>query len=154
MMEIRKIVGATPMEVSKKINEKLKSLGYNFFPSFTGTGIRLQDIRLSEDYIKKYGRNVSPFTGRRGRILGWYNWVEVNNAVNDVLDRLHVSANVHSLHGKLKIREGKLRFTESDWERWGERNVGSIVRPVKMKDAWLPERMRKDWQAKRLAEIL
>jgi hypothetical protein len=153
-MEIRKIIGATTEEVGKNIKNALKKLGYDYYPTYTGKGIRLQDIRLSEDYIKKYGRNISPYTGRRGRILGWYNWVEVNNAINNVLDKLHVSANVHSLHGKLKVREGKRRFGEKDWEEWGERNVGSIVRPVRMKEAWLPEKERKDWMAKRLADIL
>jgi hypothetical protein len=153
-MEIRKIVGATTEEVGKNLKNALKRLGYDFYPTYTGTGIKLQDVRLSDEYVKKYGRNVSPYTGRRGRILGWYNWVEVNNTINNVLDRLHASANVHSLHGKLKIREGKHGFTESDWNEWGEKNVGSVVNPVRAKDAWLPERMRKDWQAKRLAEIL
>lgn len=153
-MEIRKIIGADRETVKDKLTSALKKLGYDFNVRPAGTGFEIRNIRLSDEYVKKYGRNFSPFTGRRGRILGWKNWIQVNNAVNNVLDRMHVGANIKSLGGKFKIRYGKHRFTESDWEGLAYENVGSMVRPVARKDVWLPEKELETWKARKLAEIL
>ena len=123
-----------------EISSKLKGKGYTSYcvPVSQG-GAQLSDVRLSDEYVKEKGRNVSPFTGRRGRILGWENWVEVNDAINDVLDKKDISANVKSLGGLFIIREGKDRKTESDWEERAYDNVGSIMAPVYRIDAWRPE---------------
>jgi len=139
-MYIRRIVGADNKLVAQKIGDALRKLDYDAYVSPEGTkAVRLQTIRLSDKWVKKYGYNISPYTGHRGRILGWENWVQVNNTINAVLDKLGVSATASSLHGKFKIREGKRKFTEDDWEELGYDNVGSLVNPVQRKDAWLPE---------------
>lgn len=153
-MEIRKIIGKNRETVRDKLTSTLKRLGYDFNVRPAGAGFEIRNIRLSDEYVKKHGRNFSPFTGRRGRILGWHNWVQVNNAVNDDLDRMDVSANIKSLHGKFKIREGTHRYNESDWEMLGEENVGSMVEPLPRKEAWLPEKELEMWKARKLAQIL
>ena len=153
-MEIRKIIGADRETVRDKLTSALKRLGYDFNVRPAGAGFEIRNIRLSNEYVKKYGRNFSPFTGRRGRILGWHNWVQVNNTVNKVLDKMHVGANVKSLGGKFKIRCGIHAFTESDWEDVGYENVGSMIEPVARKEAWLPEKELETWKARKLAKIL
>jgi len=153
-MEIRKIIGADRETVRDKLTPSLKKLGYDFNVKPVGAGFEIRNFRLSNDYVKKHGRNFSPYSGRRGRILGWQNWVQVNNTVNDVLDKMNVGANIKSLHGKFRIRQGTHRFTENDWEGLAYENVGSMIRPVARKDAWLPEKELETWKAKKLAEIL
>jgi len=153
-MEIRKIIGADREKVRENLTSALQRLGYSFNVNPKGAGFEIRNIRLSNDYVKKYGRNFSPHTGRRGRILGWRNWVEVNDTVNDVLDKMHVGANVKSLGGKFRIRQGTHRYGEEDWEMLGEENVGSIMSPVPRKEAWQPEKELERWKAKKLAEIL
>jgi len=153
-MEIRKIVGADKEIIKEKLTSALKKLGYDFKVSPKGAGFEIRNIRLSDDYVKKHGYNFSPYTGRRGRILGWQNWVEVNNTANIILDKLHAGANIKSLGGKFRIREGKHAFTESDWEDKGYENVGSMVEPITRKEAWQPEHELERWKAKKLAEVL
>jgi hypothetical protein len=140
--------------VEQKVISALKKLGYGFNVNPKGAGFEIRNIRLSDDYVKKYGYNFSSYTGRRGRILGWKNWVEVNNTVNNVFDKMHMGANIKSLGGKFRIREGKRKFTESDWEEHGYENVGSMISPVTRKQAWLPEKELERWKAEKLAKIL
>jgi hypothetical protein len=154
LMEIRKIVGADSETVKEKLTSALKKLGYDFRVFPKGAGFEIRNIRLSDGYVKKYGYNFSPYTGRRGRILGWQNWVEVNNTANIILDKLHAGANIKSLGGKFKIRIGTTALTESDWEEKGYENVGSMVEPVTRKEAWQPEKELGRWKAKKLAEII
>jgi hypothetical protein len=145
-MEITRIKGAEPSVVAEELQRTLKTKGYDNYSNVKDSHITISDIRLSDDYVQKYGMNKSPYSGRGGRVLGWRNWVEVNNTINEVLDKLGVSANARSLKGIFKIREGKTKFTEDDWEEHAYDNVGSIVSPVYRKDAWLPkdpERARK-----------
>jgi hypothetical protein len=76
-------------------------------------------------------------TGRRGRTLNWDDWVEANGIVNEVLDKLGVSANVKSLGGRFRIRRGFEAVKD-----WGEReyeNVGSVMNPVSRREAWHKE---------------
>ena len=113
----------------------------------TGTSINLSDCRLTREYIDKYGYNQSPHTGRRGGILGWQDWVEFNDALNDVMDRHGMSGNASSLGGKFKIRSGDQRFTEKDWRDLEQENVGSYMQPVAREDAWDSEgRGRQGWR--------
>lgn len=110
------------------------------------TSLNLSGCRLTKEYVDKYGYNISPYTQRRGRILGWEDWVFVNDAINNVLDRNTVSANVKSLHGRFVIRTGIDRFSESDWEDVKYDNVGSMVNPVNRGDAWQSEGLgREGW---------
>ena len=125
-----RILEQTQWNVFKSELEKnLREQGFDFtiekeipLNSFNFSG-----VRLSNDYIKKHGYNISPYTGRRGRILGWNDWVRFNNAVNKVMDKHRISANVSSLGGKFKIRNGGIAYTESDWEGLAEENVGSMM---------------------------
>jgi len=139
-MKIKKIQGASREAIMHSLKKEFDRLGYDVFVSPENAGIDLANFRLSDAYVSKYGYNISPYTGHRGRVLGWYNWVQVNNTINRILDRMNVSANVHSLHGKFKVREGKWSFNEEDWEEFANENIGSIVRPVARRDAWLPEK--------------
>jgi len=141
-MYIRRISGADNRVVANKIGEALRKLDYDAYASPEGSKIvKIEDVRLSNRWVKRYGYNISPYTGHRGRILGWKNWVQINNTINKVLDKLGASANISSRtpQGKFKIREGKKKFTEEDWEERGYDNVGSVVNPVQRRDAWLPE---------------
>lgn len=104
------------------------------------SSIDFHGIRLSTEWMKEHGHNVSPFTGRRGNVLGWKDWVRFNNAVNKVMDKYNISANVSSLGGKFKIREGRMKYTEDDWEGLADENVGSMMSPVSRRDAWRSER--------------
>jgi len=144
IMDIRRIKGARASEVARIIQARLRRNGYSSSANpVSSTGVNVSDIRLSQEYINKYGHNVSPFSGRRGRYLGWDNWVQVNAIINKALDEAHISANVKSLGGKFRIREGRKRFTRSDWEGLSGENVGSMVRPVAREDAWYPENPEK-----------
>lgn len=143
-MDIRRIKGAKAIEVAHVIQARLRRNGYDSYAMpVSGTGVNVSNIRLSSNYIRKYGRNLSPYTGRRGNVLGWDNWVHVNAIVNKALDEAHVSANVQTLSGKFRIREGKKKFTRKDWEQFAGENVGSVVHPVAREDAWLPENPQK-----------
>ena len=119
----------------------------------TGSSIDITGCRLSQEYIDEYGYNLSPYAEmfggklRRGRILGWEDWVEVNDAINDVLDEQDVSANVQSLGGKFKIRRGRDRMRRDDWEDLAYENVGSMMHPISREDAWMSEgRGREGWR--------
>ena len=142
-MEITRIEGAYRDTIIKELSSELKKKGYDAFVSPIDRRIRIQDVRLSDEYIRKIGYNVSPYTGRRGNILNWDNWVEVNKTINSVLDRLNASANVSSLHGRFVVREGRKAFTERDWNEFAYENVGSIISPVPRREAWLPENPEK-----------
>ncbi len=106
----------------------------------TACSFSMSDFRLSQKLVDKEGFNISPFTGRRGRILGWEDWVKVNNAINRVMDKKKVEAKVSSLGGKFMIREGKRAFKRRDREPLGYENVGSMMNPVQRRDAWHRER--------------
>jgi hypothetical protein len=152
-MEITRIKGADAKTVAEKVSKALEAKGYsNQSLVKSGTSVNISDIRLNRKYIEKYGRNISPFTGRRGNILGWLNWIEVNNTANEVLDKLKASANVYSLKGLFKIRKGTEKFTKEDWEELGYQNVGSIMNPVSRRDTWLPEHPER--LKKKLGEII
>lgn len=153
-MEITRIKGESREVIIDKLQNAFKDIGFNVHIHPVDKRIHLSDFRLSDKWVEKKGYNVSPYTGRKGRILGWKNWVKVNDTINKVLDKLHVSANVHSLHGKFRIREGKKKFTEEDWEDFARENVGSIVEPVSRRNAWLSEKQYEYWKAIKLAEVL
>lgn len=140
-MQITRIMGEDPNRLANEIDSSLRNNGISCFVSTpTSSSIRLQNCRLTDDYVNKHGYNISPYSGRRGRVLNWDNWVTVNNTINKVLDRHDVSANASSLHGTFQIREGKKAFTEDDWEHLGWQNVGSVMSPVSRREAWSSEK--------------
>jgi hypothetical protein len=147
-MEITKIKGAEVDHVQIEVAAKLHGLGYetSVLPR-TSTSFEVRDIRLSPERIQErgYNYNMSNFEAgitphpRRTHALSWDNWVEVNNAVNEVLDKMGVSANVRTLKGKFKIREGTQDYTEEDWEDLSYENVGSQMSPIQLRDKILSE---------------
>lgn len=145
MVEIRKLRGATSNEVAYELRKGLDELGFTgSVEKINPTAVKASQIRLGDKHIRKYGYNISPYgvmTGetRRGRVLGWRDWVNFNKMVNDVLDKLGASANAHSLGRKFVIRKGKRRYTEADWQDLAYENVGSQMYPVMRKDAWVSE---------------
>lgn len=156
-MDVRKVYSPDHKRLSESecnnlysaVGKKLADLGYDYNIesvthkcSFRVTNIRLADKKLQED-----GYNISPYTGRRGRVLNWDNWVEVNNAINEVFDEKKMAGKISSLNNQFKIRDGKTAFTEDEWEEKAYGNVGSQISPVYRKDAWgsegIPAKLKK-----------
>jgi hypothetical protein len=90
--------------------------------------LKLHEIRLRDK--KAYCGNhpaaceIGGGSHRKGPWLEGADWVEFNDLVNDVLDGLHISANVHTAvcivrKGKRRrIRYGYFRhFNQTQWER-------------------------------------
>lgn len=129
-MQITKIIGGEPNKLAKEIDSSLEKQGISCFVSTpTSSSIKLQNCRLTDEYVRENGYNISPYSGRRGRVISWDNWVTVNNTINKVLDSHNVSANASSLHGLFQIRDGEKAFTEKDWES-----------PIRRREAWASER--------------
>jgi hypothetical protein len=124
-----------------ELQAELKKEGFDAYMDAPSPkqGINISNVRLSDEYIKKHGYNVSPYTGKRGRVLGWKNWVSFNNTLNHVMNRHKISANARSLGGKFVIREGGVAYTEDDWSHLAQENVGSIMRPITREEAWVSE---------------
>ena len=140
MLYVRKIKGVEPDVLKEKVHKNLIKAGYSNYTKNKGKGFKISDIRLSKDYIKKYGRNISPYSGRRGNILGWKNWVEVNNIINKTIDSVKGEAKVSSLKDRFMVRDGKRKFHESDWDSLKWENIGSVMNPVPRAEAWYPEK--------------
>lgn len=131
--------------LARSIKSRLNKKGYDCKINLRGSNFELHGCRLNDQYVKKHGRNLSPYAERwgktrRGRVLGWNNWVQVNNAVNAVMDEKNVCGKIDSLHGKFKVRDGKRKYTEDDWEDLGCENVGSEMYPMQRCEAWRSER--------------
>lgn len=135
-MQITKIRGATNREIQDAVSATLNSLDMKAnLSSRTSTSVDVRNIRNKESHnVMPYSEQMGYGKSRRTNTLTWDEWVKVNNAINDALDRHHASANVHSLGGKFKIRHGQKRYTAEDWDSLGEENVGSMVNPVRRKD--------------------
>ena len=136
MVNVTKIRGATSQEVAQALLKGFRENGFDAQvhvknPTSVGYTLRVD--------TKARGYRVSPYTGRRGNVMGWEDWFDANNLVNDALDKMNVSANISSLGGKFKIREGTKRFGRGDWYHLENENVGSQFEPVARRDAWLPE---------------
>ena len=116
----------------------------------TSSRLNVTNCRFTQKYVDKYGYNQSPFTNRKGKVLGWQDWVEFNNTLNDTLDNADVSANIKSLGGKFNIRAGDKRFDEDDWERLSYEDVGGSMSPVIREDAWASRgKGREGWRRER-----
>jgi hypothetical protein len=112
-----------------------------------GNTIAISGCILTDEYVKKYGRNVNGYSGRRSRYLSWEDWVEFNDAVNDVLDENRISANAQSLAGQFVQRHGLTRMTRDDWEGGYHRNVGSMINPISRGELYESEgRGREGWR--------
>jgi len=128
------LLSATALRIEKELAE----IGYKSDVSVKEGHLELGRVRLNDNYLDKKGYNIGR-EGRRGRYLGWDNWVEVNNKLNSVFGELDLSANINSQKGEFKVRSGRVAMTEADWNEGGNRNVGSMVSPVSRRDNWSPE---------------
>jgi len=124
-------------QVGNKIAEELKKMGYDSIVDIDRGVLEIRHVRLIPE---KTGYNISPYSGRRGRILNWDDWVKVNNTINKVLNKERISANVKSLKGKFIVRQGAKAMTERDWEHLKYENVGSQMNPIYWRDAWQREK--------------
>lgn len=122
-----------------ELRQQLMELGYDAEVFRKGAGISLGQVRLNDERILERGYNVNQFSGRRGRYLTWDDWVEVNNAINQIFDDMKISANIKSLGGKFVIRKGDKAYTEDDWEDLAYENVGSQMRPMQRRDIYESE---------------
>lgn len=126
--------------IRAKIANMLRDKGYSADVEIEGNSINLRDIRISDDRVKEQGHNLQQASStksgiRKTRSLSWYDWVEVNDSVNDILDINNIEANVKSLGGKFDIRDKtEGRRSESDWESLKGDNLGSIMKPVTRED--------------------
>lgn len=129
MTEITKIRGADSSVIARDLQTSLRKQGYSSQVSAKDHSVSVQQVRLVEGHnIQQSQSTKSGY--RKTNALAWSDWVKVNNTINSELDKKKASANVKSLGGKFKIREGTHAFTEDDWEDLKYENVGSQMNPV------------------------
>lgn len=146
-MEITSLKGADPDKVADAIKSKLNRLGITGSVSIPSrSAVHIGDIRLQQPKNVHMVMYLSGYTKspKLTHVLGWDDWVHVNNAINDVIDSFRASANIKSLGGKFRIRTGTKKFTEEDWDALRYENVGSMVHPVTREEAILPITRAKD----------
>ena len=136
-------------DIKSDIKNKLDNRGYSATVDIVGNSIKLRSIRISNDRISSKGHNLQRKHGQEGykrtRALSWGDWVEVNDSVNDVLDKHGVAANVKSLGGKFDIRDkSEGRRDENDWSSLSYENVGSMMEPIPRSEWILNPREAKD----------
>jgi len=148
-MEVRKIEKVTGEKLSKselielcyEIEKLLSELGFKATADVkNSTCITISGVRVN---TKAWGYNISPYTGRRGNILNFYQWALINYALNVLFDLKEISANIKSLGGLFVIREGTEKARYGDWEHREYDNVGSVFNPIMRVEAWLPENSEK-----------
>jgi hypothetical protein len=108
--------------------------------------VNMREIRLSSTHVEKCGSNVSPYMESYGKIhrrnvLGWRNWLDLANGINDILDGMNLKAEVSSMHRGIVLRtveHGRVSENELD-RRYGGENIGSEMYPVYRRNAWHPE---------------
>jgi len=135
-MEITKIRGATNREIYDAVESGLSKIGMKAnLSTKTSTAVDVRNIRNKDSHNVMVRNELAGYgKSRRTSALSWNEWIKVNNTINDILDSFNASANVHSLGGKFRIRQGMKRYTPDDWESLGEENVGSQVSPISRKD--------------------
>src|SRR3972149_943598 len=133
MTLITKLKGANAEEIASDLRNRLTVEGYKANISIRNpTSVNIQNIRRAKSdnlHTVSYRMGYSK-TPKATNILTWDNWVEVNNDINRILSKKKASANVKSLGGKFKIREGIKEYTEEDWEHLKYENVGSQMNPI------------------------
>jgi len=140
-----------PHEVGRlvnRLNRKLERQGIKCAVMPDTNKIEIARCRLTDKYVNKYGYNLSPRSEfsygkqRRGKILGWYDWIDFNIAINDVMDDLKISANVDSRDtygGHFVIRRGLDSASPSDWDDLEWENIGHQDNPLFRPDLWKSE---------------
>lgn len=123
----------SPIEdILSEIQFKLRRIGYECVLS----NAELRNFRLMPD---KLGFNISPYSGRRARILNWNDWVKVNTLVNETLDAHMMDCKVSTLSGKFVIRDYDGAKKEHDWDERYHDNVGSVMSPISRGEAYRRE---------------
>ena len=154
MTEITKIRGADSSALATSIQTSLRRQGYSSRVTAKDHSVSVQQVRLAEG---QHNLQVSQSTKsgyRKTNALSWNDWVKVNNTLNSELNKKNASANIKSLGGKFKIREGTHAFTEEDWENLKYENVGSQMNPITRYD-YIQEvtRTDKSRQKKKMKDV-
>jgi len=124
-------------ELSKDIYYTIRELGFDCEVSIENKSfIRISNVRLRPEY---WGYNISPYSGRRGRILNYQQWGLINHALNALFDKYWLRAKIVSLNGKFIIRDDLMKFGFQNWEDVEYENIGSNFRPIYRVEAWQPE---------------
>lgn len=128
MTLINRIKKAQPEQIADNVRKNLSNAGYKANVTLQGKAVNVGQIRLASGHNEQVASTKSGF--RKTNALSWDDWVNVNRLLNKSVDQAHGEANISSLHGKFKIREGKHEFTEADWEDLKYENVGSQMNPI------------------------
>ena len=128
----RKLTDEEMKQLRSELYKEIKEIGVDAGISIENSSfISINGCKLTSEYADKYGRNTN---GRmKTTILGWGDWVEVNNTINRVLDKWNISAMASSLNGYISIRDGQSWDDDYDGR---DDNVGSYMSPVMREDAW------------------
>lgn len=82
------------------------------------------NVHISSEYARICGTNINE-RGRHGSFLNWDNWVDLNNAVNDLFDEMHLKANITSNGRTFIVRTlERGRMTEREWQSARGRSSG------------------------------
>lgn len=78
------------------------------------TPLQFRRFRLKPHVCRNVWRRGSRQPTRR---LNWFQWREVAYEINKFLDEEHLHVTVTALGGRMVIREGFIRYDDSDWMR-------------------------------------
>jgi hypothetical protein len=112
--------------------------------TITRTAIEIRMVRLlvAKPYCGQHAGpcQINPFTGerprRKSRCLEANDWIEFHNLVNDVLDRLKVSADVWSKGADSRGRMFMRRVDLGRRRRWDYEDDGSRLRFGMTHNVW------------------
>lgn len=146
IIKCRKIMPKEMQRMTEKISKRLNMLGIDCYIDVVGnTKVAFRQCKLTQDYIDNYGYNVSSYSERRSRLLGWEDWVDFHQVVNDVMDEDDISAHVFSIGcGGFEIRKGMNRMSREDWSSNEHYNVGSMAQPISCVNRYITEDTPRD----------
>jgi len=113
-------------KVKQVISKKLNAMGFNYdIDKQTSTGFTIREIRVNTNKLptRYYMKNLIWQRGqnpRRCNYPSWSDYVDINNAINHVLDKLKASCTVKSQCFKIRSNGSSyltdIKYDESDWE--------------------------------------
>lgn len=141
--EVRRPTDEDLNDISINIGVTLADLGFKFYLNkINSTSFKLREVRNKPEIRGWRYSKWSEYwnkKARKARFLSWNDWVIVNNALNNIMDRLGISCNIQSLGGKFVIRKGFNAKGESEWHHLRFENVGSQMYPV-TREEWYYEK--------------